>query len=461
MDSPSAMPGQTANDFPKDFYELLQIPRTADKDAIKKAYRKQALKYHPDKVGQDPEKVARFQAISRANEILSDDKKRGIYDKYGEQGVLMMDKVPFLDPELLLSLNRTIVVATLFVVALLLFPVFISLRADDKVSWSWPVVFVPAFLAILACITFVALSANEADDDEEDDEEARRKREEDADLTPEEREKKKKRSTITEKIGAGAYLGIILAFLVLLSLALNGSITSWWIVFVPLFLLETIHTVMGIFKLVVKLSKGLVVAIQPAGSQGDDDEAAYEVISKEWSATEKLGFIVDAIVQRALRFAFLVLVPMKLSNPDGISWTVAFLPLFALGGLELVTIIGGCVYARTDKSVPPAVNDERRSTFTVRLVTLIIVGTLFYTTIGLLIKRLNNATPEYDPKSPSSAVILIPVFIVLSILLLIVGCCLPLLLFLTRMGLQAELNKGKEEGTWMRSIVPSDHRITN
>ena len=69
----------------KNYYDILEVSKTATQDEIKKAYRKQAAKHHPDK---NPDKVAEstelFQEIQKANETLSDPEKREHYDKYGE-----------------------------------------------------------------------------------------------------------------------------------------------------------------------------------------------------------------------------------------------------------------------------------------------------------------------------------------------------------------------------------------
>lgn len=70
----------------KDYYKILGIAKTATDDEIKKAYRKLALKYHPDK-NKAPSAEERFKEIAEAYEVLSDKKKRDLFDKYGEDGL--------------------------------------------------------------------------------------------------------------------------------------------------------------------------------------------------------------------------------------------------------------------------------------------------------------------------------------------------------------------------------------
>lgn len=70
-----------------DYYNTLGISKGASSDEIKKAYRKQALKYHPDKNQGDKEAEQKFKEISEAYEVLSDDQKRQVYDQYGADAV--------------------------------------------------------------------------------------------------------------------------------------------------------------------------------------------------------------------------------------------------------------------------------------------------------------------------------------------------------------------------------------
>ncbi|XP_022651379.1 dnaJ homolog subfamily B member 6-B-like [Varroa jacobsoni] len=72
----------------RDFYTILELNRNATPDGVKRAYRKLALKWHPDKNPNNKEEAERrFKDISEAYEVLSDEKKRRIYDKYGKEGL--------------------------------------------------------------------------------------------------------------------------------------------------------------------------------------------------------------------------------------------------------------------------------------------------------------------------------------------------------------------------------------
>lgn len=72
--------------MPRDYYEILGVPRTASKDDLKQAFRRLARQYHPD-VSEAPDAEDRFKEINEAYQVLSDDNKRAAYDRFGHAGV--------------------------------------------------------------------------------------------------------------------------------------------------------------------------------------------------------------------------------------------------------------------------------------------------------------------------------------------------------------------------------------
>ena len=67
----------------RDYYEVLGVSKSATADEIKKAYRKKAIQYHPDRNPGDKEAEEKFKEAAEAYEVLSDENKRARYDQYG------------------------------------------------------------------------------------------------------------------------------------------------------------------------------------------------------------------------------------------------------------------------------------------------------------------------------------------------------------------------------------------
>jgi molecular chaperone, putative len=70
----------------KDYYKMLGLDKNATEDEVKKAYKKLALKYHPDK-NKHPEAENKFKEVAEAYEVLSDKERRRVYDLCGEEGL--------------------------------------------------------------------------------------------------------------------------------------------------------------------------------------------------------------------------------------------------------------------------------------------------------------------------------------------------------------------------------------
>src|SRR5215204_29168 len=70
-----------------DFYAVLEIPRGASEDEVKAAYRKLAMRYHPDRNNGSKEAEEKFKEITEAYDVLRDPNKRAAYDRYGEAGL--------------------------------------------------------------------------------------------------------------------------------------------------------------------------------------------------------------------------------------------------------------------------------------------------------------------------------------------------------------------------------------
>src|SRR5260221_316862 len=71
----------------RDYYEVLSVSRESVADELRKAYRREALKHHPDRNPGDASAEAKFKEVTEAYQVLSDDDKRRIYDQFGHAGL--------------------------------------------------------------------------------------------------------------------------------------------------------------------------------------------------------------------------------------------------------------------------------------------------------------------------------------------------------------------------------------
>ena len=71
----------------RDYYEVLGVSKTASDDEIKKAYKKKAIQYHPDRNPDDKDAEAKFKEAAEAYDVLRDPNKRARYDQFGHEGL--------------------------------------------------------------------------------------------------------------------------------------------------------------------------------------------------------------------------------------------------------------------------------------------------------------------------------------------------------------------------------------
>lgn len=147
------------------YYSLLSVEPHATPDEIRKAYRKLALRFHPDK---NPDAGETFQKISTAYATLSDPQRRQVYDRFGEQGVQIMEQAAAygVPPWLLNPAAQSGLLCVLLVVVVglvVVFPVILTMRIDGGLAWPWPAVFTPFWLVDLLVLALAAASPRDRD----------------------------------------------------------------------------------------------------------------------------------------------------------------------------------------------------------------------------------------------------------------------------------------------------------
>lgn len=164
----ATMQGSDSEVEADNFYSLLNLEPSATPEQIKRSYRKLALRFHPDK---NPDSGEMFQKISTAYATLSNPQRRQVYDRFGEQGVQIMEQAeahgvpawilnPVAQSGLLLVLLCTVLL--LFLVL----PILACMRIDGGISWPWAAVLTPIWLTN-AVILFAVVAGGARERSEE------------------------------------------------------------------------------------------------------------------------------------------------------------------------------------------------------------------------------------------------------------------------------------------------------
>ncbi|KAJ9065240.1 hypothetical protein DSO57_1021696 [Entomophthora muscae] len=382
-------------------YAVLRLKKDASPEDIKKAYKRLALINHPDK---NPANLEVFKEIKHAYEILSDPKKRSIYDRYGEWGVTMSESVggPLFDPEVESKVGGIFFLSSLMTILFIIFFSFLSQRIDNLIDWRYLLIFIPLWILDLILLaplvqtlrtTFKERAKSQSQGTQVDDIN-----------DPESGENMTSQQFATVFLIIGIIFFVLLlliSFQVLIVLKIDNVIEiSAGVVFIPLFIPEALN----FLRLLVQQ----IIAFKTVGSM---------------SFLEALASLFNNFWLQLLRLAQEILLILKIDHAlDDVSWGIIFIPTYLLGVKYFISLVLAWFKL---KQMPEG--DERTANKALLLLMFslyFLIGVLGYTFLGLLIKKL-----EYSD-SIKMAVVFIPIFLVLAFLLCCCGCCFPCCCFL-------------------------------
>src|SRR5205814_616684 len=178
-------------------------------------------------------------------------------DKYGEMGVNMMDSVAgfLFDPDIEGPLCFVFTAISISIILLILFFTFLSMKVDGKLQWSFGVVFIPIWIVDLVVFgVLVAQTKKEPTEDDENDEEEFVDDPESREQAREKRKQQQRRLHRVRNFLAIAYILLVFTFQILIVLRADGAI-NWpaAYVFIPYFIIETIHMFPNIIEYIVIL----------------------------------------------------------------------------------------------------------------------------------------------------------------------------------------------------------------
>lgn len=463
-------------------YEELGVQNNASEDEVKKAYRTLARKYHPDKARDEKaaeENASKIQKINRAYEVLSDPKKKRVYDRFGYEGLTLLEKESSEFVNILLFstspyfIFSVAAVVFLFVSLLIIAAAFLNVRMEQDVSWSWVVVFIPLWLASLIYLFFVLtslvirvkLSKAIAKD-------AQTKAFEDEPDSP--ISTKNAPSVSLLDILAVISTVSLIVFLVLLPFALNdndvfSATFTWIIVFVPLLFSMALSFICSFPTLLPSVYKAKHVEKNTEFTKIFNDE---ENQSHQPNEDEDLiptpppyefhfglgyvGFLIRAVLWKVTFFCTALLMMTQLSfsqnygaNPDQpqddgllFDWYIVAIPLFAAYTLDFVCKLIEMIFGRHYET--PAI---LRPSFPKPSISCgSVVGFCCYLIVlGLLIFYVVAWSSFLNGPDPAKATDLwIPVYVVLSLVFVGVCICFCLASCLT-LGLSASANLDQDQ----------------
>ncbi|EGG19771.1 DnaJ subfamily B member 5 [Cavenderia fasciculata] len=357
------------------YYTLMGVDVNATQDEIKRAYRSLALQYHPDR-NRDPEAPEMFKQIHEAYEVLSDEKKRKLYDQYGEEGLKLFDNGVLGEEAEMLALlfsGSLKIFACLFfllVCVAILFPIFLVVKINHRVDWSWAKVFSPFWiiwgLVVLAMIIVAAVS-------------------------------RRMRSTVLMSKSVA-----ILVFGALIVANLDHAIhIDWTVVFIPVY-----------FLLAVNICSIIPNTIYSRYLKRLQGEKEYFNAATDYGLGYA-GWLYRRYIFEAMEVWFIVFLVIRLDRIVTWSWWINAIPILVSMLIRLITIVADSKYLAKHTQGSESEEESSFNTFLICCYIILIIPIVIF--LGLLVSYLNG-------KGFAIASVFIPIFIIAGILFC--ACCL-------------------------------------
>eukprot|EP00027_Filamoeba_sp_ATCC50430_P017179 CAMPEP_0168568276 /NCGR_PEP_ID=MMETSP0413-20121227/15487_1 /TAXON_ID=136452 /ORGANISM="Filamoeba nolandi, Strain NC-AS-23-1" /LENGTH=449 /DNA_ID=CAMNT_0008600593 /DNA_START=32 /DNA_END=1377 /DNA_ORIENTATION=+ len=362
----------------KRLYAVLELEPNATEDDIKKAYKKMALKYHPDK-GNDPT-GEKFKEVVAAYNTLLDPHKREVYDMYGEEGITLFENgmfgeegeliriLPFLENPAFTAFF--VCLGFIFASLAFLVPLFISFKVDDTVDWSWPVVFIPLWilnaLPLIYSLCVPCLQEH----------------------------KGRALATLFQ------YL-CLLSFQIVLCIQLENNDWKWEEVLVPIYVFEAVH----IIKRITQSTPSKLKEEEEAGFVGVLFGMGY------------VGFLIRNLVVPTLTVWFLVFITLKLNDDVSWSWWINTIPIWIAMVWKVIIRIAD------NNKVLKRITDPDERKENAKVLRSMLVSTLIG--FAFVIAFVVMVTIVLEGGSLKLGVAFIPLFIILGLLLCCVCCIGP------------------------------------
>jgi hypothetical protein len=387
--------------------------------------------------------------VQQAYEVLSDVRKRTVYDQYGMMGVDMFERYGSDSPLAAVVFNARFLAtffccASLLLSLVLIFMGFLSARVDGSVAWSWGVVFIPLWvLDALLLVPVVGMavagwrsadaqggSAHEEDGDSEsnpsdspaggDGKRSGRPRTV--------RSRDDARALAVFRYGRLRLVAVYLCVVVwqiLLAVQLDTGHPGWLLVWVPLFVVEGLNLIENVLVAWLLVTVGRTGPGAGGSSAHDDADGAAgpPLRTRLWLALDEFRWW-------AVRTTLVIFVALRTANVTGWNWALVALPFFVGVALAVVIIIvNDCAAMR--RAPTAAEGAQACTSLTGTVLALMVALLLVMSFVGMVVVRLNQTSPP--PPAPtedptrSVAVILTPVWLVVSFLWCCCCCCLPCL----------------------------------